>query len=105
MHRRVKLLVALAVASAGCMQPDRAARLSRSSAAVRPGITVLLEDSIALIRGKRVALLTNQTGIDAAGRSDIELLRDSARESGRRHARDALLAGAWHSRHRRPGAI
>ena len=48
-----------------------------SSATVRPGITVLLEDSIALIRGKRLALLTNQTGIDAAGRSDIELLRDA----------------------------
>jgi len=44
---------------------------------------VLLEDSIALIRGKRIALLTNQTGIDAAGRSDIELLRDArAKASG-----------------------
>jgi uncharacterized protein YbbC (DUF1343 family) len=48
-----------------------------SPTTVRPGITVLLEDSIALIRGKRLALLTNQTGIDAAGRSDIELLRDA----------------------------
>jgi uncharacterized protein YbbC (DUF1343 family) len=41
---------------------------------VRPGITVLLDDSIALVRGKRVGLLTNQTGIDEHGRSDIELL-------------------------------
>lgn len=44
--------------------------------AVRPGITVLLDDSIGLIRGTRIGLLTNQTGIDAHGVSDIELLRD-----------------------------
>jgi uncharacterized protein YbbC (DUF1343 family) len=44
-------------------------------AIVRPGITVLLDDSLALVRGKRIALLTNQTGVDAAGVSDIELLR------------------------------
>jgi uncharacterized protein YbbC (DUF1343 family) len=43
---------------------------------VRPGITVLLEDSVHVIRGKRIALLTNQTGIDERGRSDIDLLRD-----------------------------
>ena len=42
-----------------------------------PGITVLLEDSVGLIRGKRVALLTNQTGVDRAGISDIALLSDS----------------------------
>jgi uncharacterized protein YbbC (DUF1343 family) len=50
---------------------------------VRPGITVLLDDSLGLIRGKRVALLTNQTGVDAHGASDIELLRDArARAAG-----------------------
>lgn len=41
---------------------------------VRPGITVLLEDSLHLIAGKRVGLLTNQSGLDAQGRSDIDLL-------------------------------
>jgi uncharacterized protein YbbC (DUF1343 family) len=52
-------------------------------ASVRPGITVLLEDSLALIRGKRIGLLTNQTGVDANGVSDIELLRDArARGAG-----------------------
>ncbi len=51
-----------------------------SGAAVLPGITVLLDDSLSLIRGKRIALLTNQTGVDAHGVSDIELLRgDRAR--------------------------
>jgi len=46
-------------------------------APVRPGITVLVEDSLVLLRGKRIALLTNQTGIDARGVSDIELLREA----------------------------
>jgi len=79
MHRRVKLLVAVlgaaSVASSGCMSRTAPAP-GPSPATVRPGITVLLEDSIALIRGKRIALLTNQTGVDARGRSDIDLLRD-----------------------------
>jgi uncharacterized protein YbbC (DUF1343 family) len=48
---------------------------SAPTGAVRPGITVLLDDSLALIRGKRIGLLTNQTGIDEHGVSDIELLR------------------------------
>jgi uncharacterized protein YbbC (DUF1343 family) len=50
---------------------------------VRPGITVLLEDSLHVIRGKRIGLLTNQTGIDERGRSDIDLLREQrARDAG-----------------------
>ena len=59
----------------------RAAR--QQHRAVRPGISVLLSDSIALIRGRRVGLLTNQTGVDEHGVSDIELLRgDVARGAG-----------------------
>ena len=55
---------------------------------VRPGITVLLDDSIGVVRGKRIALLTNHTGIDEHGVSDIELLRDSrARGAGVRLVR------------------
>ena len=50
---------------------------------VRPGITVLVDDSLQLVRGRRIGLLTNQTGVDARGESDIELLRDSrARAAG-----------------------
>jgi Uncharacterized protein conserved in bacteria len=47
----------------------------RSRHAVRPGISVLLSDSIGLIRGRRVALLTNQTGVDEHGESDIDRMR------------------------------
>lgn len=39
---------------------------------------MLLTDSLDLIRGKRIGLLTNQTGVDAAGESDIDLLRGPA---------------------------
>jgi uncharacterized protein YbbC (DUF1343 family) len=46
---------------------------------VRPGISVLLDDSIHLVRGKRVGLLTNQTGVDERGRSDIDLLAGDPR--------------------------
>jgi len=47
----------------------------RVAAQVRPGIEVLLTDSISVVAGKRVALLTNQTGVDRLGRRDIDLLR------------------------------
>ena len=54
-----------------------------AEAKVRPGITVLLNDSIHLIRGKRIGLLTNQTGINERGVSDVDLLREKkARDAG-----------------------
>jgi uncharacterized protein YbbC (DUF1343 family) len=41
---------------------------------IRPGIEVLLSDSTHLITGKRLALLTNHTGVDRAGRRDADVL-------------------------------
>jgi uncharacterized protein YbbC (DUF1343 family) len=41
---------------------------------VRPGIDVLLSDSAHLIAGKRLGLLTNQTGVDREGRRDVDRL-------------------------------
>ena len=41
---------------------------------VRPGIEVLLSDSLSMLRGKRVGLITNHTGRDRAGTSTIDLL-------------------------------
>ena len=46
-----------------------------AAAQVRPGIEVLLIDSAHLVAGKRVGLLTNQTGVDLAGRRTVDLLR------------------------------
>ena len=45
--------------------------------AVRPGIDVLLTDSLHLVRGVRVGILTNQTGVDANGVDDITRLREA----------------------------
>jgi len=54
-----------------------------AEAKVRPGITVLLSDSIHLIRGKRIGLITNNAGIDEKSVSDIDLLRGKkARDAG-----------------------
>lgn len=85
MMRYHRLLAALLPLCVGCVvtskQIDPTSELAE--ARVRPGITVLLRDSIHLIRGKRIGLLTNQTGIDEKGNSDIDLLREKrARDAG-----------------------
>ncbi len=78
MHRRLALTWISAV-SAACGPVTTPA--SRQPAppgavvAVRPGIDVLLTDSAQLVRGRRVGLVTNQTGVDARGVSDVERLR------------------------------
>ncbi|MGH7671987.1 MAG: exo-beta-N-acetylmuramidase NamZ family protein, partial [Gemmatimonadales bacterium] len=45
-----------------------------TTAQVRPGIEVLLTDSAHLVRGKRLGLLTNHTGVDRRGHRDADLL-------------------------------
>ena len=84
--RGVALLWAVSAVGAACARAPRAqepsvSTVARASAApaVRLGITVLLEDSLQLIAGKRIALLTNQTGVDATGTSDVELLQHDPR--------------------------
>lgn len=51
----------------------------RGNRKVLPGISVLMDDSIKLIAGKRVALITNQTGVDEKGRRSIDLLASDDR--------------------------
>lgn len=58
-------VIALAFDSAGA---------EAQSPRVTPGISVLVADSIHLIRGKRVGLITNHTGVDERGASSIDLL-------------------------------
>lgn len=47
------------------------------SPGVRPGIEVLLTDSLHVVSGKRVGVLTNQSGVDRHGTNDIDLLLDA----------------------------
>jgi uncharacterized protein YbbC (DUF1343 family) len=60
----------LAFASPAGAQPAPCVR----SGAVLPGVEVLLADSVHLVRGRRVALLTNHTGVDRCGRRTVDLL-------------------------------
>lgn len=47
-----------------------------AAAAVRPGIEVLLSDSLHLVEGLRLGLITNHTGLDREGRSTIDRLHE-----------------------------
>jgi uncharacterized protein YbbC (DUF1343 family) len=73
----------MALTTAGCGDTDGGAGRTEgavgggpdlSQSGVRPGIEVLLTDSLHLVAGRRAGLITNHTGIDSEGRSDIDLL-------------------------------
>jgi uncharacterized protein YbbC (DUF1343 family) len=72
------LLAACTSASPGSppapqLPPASGSTVSRN-AAVRPGIETFLADVPARLRGKRVGLITNHTGIDRARTPDIDLI-------------------------------
>lgn len=62
--------------SLGCSPPAPEAQTA-APAKVRPGIEVLLSDSVSLVRGRRVGLVTNQSGVDSHGTSDVTRLLDA----------------------------
>jgi len=64
----------LAVVVASITAVPLPAQSITASRRVRLGIESLLTDSIQLVRGKRVGLITNHTGITPEGRSTIDLL-------------------------------
>jgi uncharacterized protein YbbC (DUF1343 family) len=80
-YTRKGAIATLAIAFA-CMGSAPVDHARHGAGHVRPGITVLLNDSAALIDGKRVGLLTNQTGVDEHGVSDIDLLVRRSTERG-----------------------
>src|SRR5262249_43488183 len=60
---------------AGCGPHRPSAQVAAPrSVAVRPGIDVLVTDSLAVVRDRRVGLVTNQAGVDAQGISDVARL-------------------------------
>lgn len=82
---------ALALLLASAAHPDRAGGTVRAAGdgavpavrrpaactrpgAVLPGVEVLLADSVHLVRGRRVGLVTNHTGVDRCGRRTVDLL-------------------------------
>ncbi|WP_334179392.1 DUF1343 domain-containing protein [Pseudoxanthomonas sp.] len=73
--------LALALLCVGVMAPGRSAEIAASGAgcdcaasAPRLGIDVLLEQRLDLLRGKRVGLVTNATGVDGQLRSSVDRL-------------------------------
>lgn len=62
-----------------CVGGTPSAHARQGAGHVKPGITVLLTDSTALIDGKRVGLLTNQSGVNEKGVSDIDLIAARAK--------------------------
>ncbi len=71
-------LLPMAAVAADPVQP-KAVEAGKSIAVpirhITPGIEVLLSDRLESLKGKRVALLTNQTGVDRKGVSNVDLLR------------------------------
>lgn len=77
--RAAVLMAALATAGCAAASHTPASTASNVGAAavtgpVVPGVEVLLRDSLHLLQGRRVGLLTNPSGRDRAGRSTIDLL-------------------------------
>lgn len=64
------LLVAGPIGAQQSVSPDQ------NGSAVIPGAEVLLRDSLHLVRGRRVGLITNHTGKTRDGRSTIDLLHE-----------------------------
>jgi uncharacterized protein YbbC (DUF1343 family) len=71
---RHTLALLLAASSTTAAQSVRKDAAPPPTGGVVPGIEVLLQDSLHLLRGKRVGLITNQSGRDRAGRSTIDLI-------------------------------
>lgn len=74
MNILVALSAAVAVTAAPMLGAQRAAACPTSDGGVMPGVEVLLRDSLGVLRGQRVGLLTNHSGRDRAGTSTIDLL-------------------------------
>lgn len=84
MARQIIPLIGITLAAAGCVVTSGQLDPTNELAAerVRPGISILLGDSMELIRGKKIGLLTNQTGVNEKNESDIDLLRgDKAKKA------------------------
>lgn len=77
MKRILLLITILMVAfSAIPAEKDVAAHKEKKKNKVTPGVEVLLKDQKELLKGKKVGLITNPTGIDSGLNSIVDLLND-----------------------------
>lgn len=81
-HRLLRMVPFLLVvvgcntSSEGAEAADRFETPGTSAQGVRPGVEVLLSDSLHLVSSRRVGLITNHTGIDSDGVATIDRLYD-----------------------------
>lgn len=66
------LLSSAVLVATACASPEVDARAATAN--VLPGVEVLLRDSLHLLEGKRVGLITNHSGRDRSGTSTVDLL-------------------------------
>jgi uncharacterized protein YbbC (DUF1343 family) len=64
----------LFAASRGAAQTPQGKSSHRQSERTKAGVDVLEQENFALLHGKRVGLITNQTGVDSRGRRTIDVL-------------------------------
>lgn len=76
MTRFARVLIAAAVPLACAAADDRGDAAGRADpGAVRPGVEIFVENPPEVVRGKRVGLITNHSGMDRQRRATIDLLR------------------------------
>jgi uncharacterized protein YbbC (DUF1343 family) len=74
---RLKATALIALSFVGACARTPATTNATATSVVRPGIETFLADVPAALRGKRVGLITNHTGIDRNRVSDIDLIAHS----------------------------
>ena len=67
-------LLFLSLVSAGALPARSSPKRSGRAARVQTGLDVLEAEKFARLRGKRIGLITNHTGVDAQGRRNIDVL-------------------------------
>jgi uncharacterized protein YbbC (DUF1343 family) len=72
-HGLVFCAIFLVAPLGGAQTPERKSSHSRSEP-TKPGVDALEQESRPLLRGRRVGLITNQTGVDSQGRRTIDIL-------------------------------
>ena len=76
---RIATIAASAIHAGDTVADSTAAKIRPNSRQVLTGIDVLRRDGCEVLRGKRVGLITNHTGIDRTGRSTIRILAEDSR--------------------------
>ncbi len=81
MFRHLSVLTLLATIGAGSLNPLLLSAQGRGGDAerYRPGVTVLLDEQISLIRNRRIALIADASARDERGRATAALFRDDRR--------------------------